>query len=285
MQLTIGAGGHTVPWAVHRTRGRRAEEYFDIMQHAAAFAVTQSEAMTPVAPELTVIVPTFNEAENVPVLVDKLERVLDGQAWEVIFVDDDSADGTAAVVSRLGAKKPHVRCLKRIGRRGLSSAVIDGVACARGDFVAVMDADLQHDERLLTDMLIAFEDEGIDLAIGSRYVGGGGVGEWSRFRHGLSKVATKLSRLVVDAPLHDPMSGFFMIRRAAFAAVVDRLSGAGYKILLDVIASSPRPLRFVELPYEFRPRVHGQSKVNARVFLDYLVMIVEKRAAALGRRA
>ncbi len=234
-------------------------------------------AMTPVMPNLSIVVPTYNEATNVPLLIAKLEEALAGHAWEIVFVDDDSADDTSGVVARVGMEKPHIRCIRRIGRRGLSSAVIEGALSCEAPFIAVMDADLQHDERILPDMLRLLNRGDVDLAIGSRYVGGGGVGEWSRIRQGLSWVATVLSRLIVSAALRDPMSGFFMVRRVSFLTALSHLSGRGYKIMLDLLASSPQPLRFVEVPYEFQPRLHGESKLSARVLYEYAAMIVRKK--------
>ena len=234
-------------------------------------------AMTPVTPNLSIVVPTFNEAANVPLLIAKLEEVLGGQAWELVFVDDDSADGTAGAIHRASAGKPHIRCIRRVGRRGLSSAVIEGALSCNAPYIAVMDADLQHDERILPAMLRFLNRGDVDLAIGSRYAGGGGVGEWSAFRKSLSRIATAASRLILSATLHDPMSGFFMVRRAAFHAAQSHLSGRGYKILLDLLASSPQPLRFVEVPYEFQPRLHGESKLSVGVLYEYGVMIARKR--------
>ena len=246
------------------------------MQDLKAAAV-DAAAMTPVLPNLSIVVPTYNEAANVPLLIAKLEDALAGHSWEIVFVDDDSADDTSGAVARAGADKPYIRCIRRIGRRGLSSAVIEGALSCDSPYIAVMDADLQHDERILPDMLRMLNRGDVDLAIGSRYVGGGGVGEWSRMRQGLSRFATVLSRLVVSAALRDPMSGYFMMRRGAFHAALSHLSGRGYKIMLDLLASSPQPLRFVEVPYEFQPRLHGESKLSLRVLYEYAVMIFRKR--------
>ena len=237
-------------------------------------------AMTPVTPDLSVVVPTFNEAANVRPLIARLENVLAGQVWEAIFVDDNSPDATAQVITQVANSKPHIRCIRRIGRRGLSSAVIEGVLNSAAPYVAVMDADLQHDEQILPAMLRALSGGAVDLAIGSRYVSGGETGEWSPFRRAMSRLATTLSRLLVTHALKDPMSGFFMVRRASFVAAISLLSGTGYKILLDLLASTPQPLRFVEIPYEFRPRLHGESKLSARVLAQYAMMLVQKRVPA-----
>ncbi len=225
---------------------------------------------------LSVIAPTFNESKNVPELIERLEACLGHLVWEVIFVDDDSPDQTAALVRQIAQTKPYVRCLQRFGRRGLSTAVIEGIASSSAPYVAVIDADLQHDESLLAQMLPLITSRDLDLIVGSRYINGGGMGQLSSARQAMSKFATRLSRLIMPFDLTDPMSGFFMAKRQSFAAATPYLSGAGYKILLDFVASSPRPLEHMELPYEFRPRLHGESKIDAMVLFEYLVLLLEK---------
>lgn len=230
--------------------------------------------------ELSVVTPTFNERDNVLELVSRLEKALAGIAWEVVFVDDDSPDGTSDVVRRLAQVNPHVRCVHRIGRRGLSRAVVEGALATAAPYVAVIDADMQHDETLLPRMLARLEEGDVDVVVGSRYAAGGSVDGWAASRVRLSHLATALSRLVVTANLTDPMSGFFVIRREAFLGAVRRLSGEGYKILLDLFASSPVPLRFAEVPYSFRDRFAGESKVDSAVLWESLMLIVDK---TLGR--
>ncbi len=226
--------------------------------------------------ELTVVLPTFNERGNVEPLIARLEEVLAGIEWEAIFVDDDSQDGTAEQVRAIGRHKPYIRCLQRLGRRGLSTACIEGVLASSAPFLAVMDADLQHDETLLPRMLDALKSEALDIVIGSRYAAGGGVGDWDQSRARISDLATRLSRLVVKADLRDPMSGFFMMRRPAFEAAARDLSGQGFKILIDLFASAPRPLAFKELPYQFRQRQHGESKLDTLVAWEYLQLLLDK---------
>jgi dolichol-phosphate mannosyltransferase len=226
--------------------------------------------------ELAVIVPTLNERGNIPVLVERLHATLRGVAWEVVFVDDDSPDGTAEAARALARRDPRVRVLQRIGRRGLSSACIEGILATSAPVVAVMDADLQHDERLLPHMLAAVRGEEIDLAIASRHVAGGSIGALAGERARISDVATRLSRLIVKADVTDPMSGFFVVRRTAFAASLRNLSGQGFKILLDLIASAPQPLRFREFPYAFRARQFGESKLDAMAIWEYLMLIADK---------
>ena len=227
--------------------------------------------------ELSVVAPTFNEKENVPELTTRLERALAGHSWEIVFVDDDSPDGTADVVRELAQVKSNVRCLHRIGRRGLSRAVVEGILATSAPYIAVIDADLQHDEGLLPKMLARLREGDIDIVIGSRYCAGGSMGDLHSSRVAMSQFATRLARLVISANLTDPMSGFFMIRRDAFLRAVRNLSGEGYKILLDLFASSPIPLRFAELPFTFQERVAGESKLDSAVMWEYLLLIVDKR--------
>ena len=227
-------------------------------------------------PELAVIIPTLNERDNVPLVVERLNRVLAGIAWEAIFVDDDSPDGTADAVRALGRRQANIRCLQRLGRRGLASACIEGILASAAPYAAVMDGDLQHDESLLPAMLAKIKSERLDVVVASRYVEAGSLGEWQRSRVMISNLAGRLGRLVIKAELTDPMSGFFVIKRDAFNAALRGLSGQGFKILLDLFASSPRPLAFAELPLNFRQRLHGESKLDAMVAWEYLVLLLEK---------
>ena len=230
--------------------------------------------------EISVIVPTFNERDNVLELVSRLERCLAGRAWEVIFVDDDSPDDTAALVRRLAQQDRRVRCLQRIGRRGLSSACVEGMLASGAPVLAVMDGDLQHDEELLPRMLDVLKQGNADVVVGTRYSAGGGVGQWEASRARMSRFATRLSRYVVRADISDPMSGFFALRREAFEAAVRQLSSIGFKILLDLVASSPAPLRICELPYQFRTRRAGESKLDSQAVWEYLMLLVDKLVGA-----
>jgi dolichol-phosphate mannosyltransferase len=226
--------------------------------------------------ELSVVVPTFNERGNVAELVRRLDAALDGRSWEVIFVDDDSPDGTAEFVRALGRTDRRVRCIQRIGRRGLSSACIEGILASTAPYQAVMDADLQHDETLLPRMMDALQLGDLDIVVGSRYVAGGGLGDLRESRARISRFATRLSRLVLRSDLTDRMSGFFMIRREAFAERVRALSGIGFKILLDLFASSGQPLRYQEMPYRFRGRFSGESKLDTQAVWEYLMLLLDK---------
>jgi dolichol-phosphate mannosyltransferase len=232
------------------------------------------------APELSIVVPTYNEAENVPLLVEKLNVALAGIDWEVIFVDDDSRDGTARVARGLAQTSGgRVRVVQRIGRRGLSSACVEGALASSAPYIAVMDGDLQHDERLLPRMLQALRD-GNEIAVGSRFVPGGDVGEFAANRIKISKAGARLAKLVVKQELSDPMSGFFMLRRDVFEAVVRNLSAKGFKILLDIFASAPRPLKAVELPFTFGSRIKGESKLDTMVAWEYGMLLLDKMLGA-----
>lgn len=227
-------------------------------------------------PDLTVVVPTFNERPNVEPLVELLAAALDGIAWEVIFVDDDSSDGTAASVRAVARRDRRVRCVQRIGRRGLSSACIEGILASSAPCVAVMDADLQHDERLLPRMYRALQEEPWDLVVGSRHVAGGSSAGLNDRRKRISALGAVLARLVTRAEITDPMSGFFMVKREVFEGAVRRLSAQGFKILLDLLASADRPLRIKELAYEFRPRRHGESKLDTLVAWEFGMLLADK---------
>jgi len=226
--------------------------------------------------ELSIVIPTFNERSNVAELARRLDATLTGIRWEAIFADDNSPDDTARVVRELSREDGRVRVVHRIGRRGLSSACIEGMLASSAPYVAVMDADLQHDEKLLPRMLDDLRQHDLDLVIGSRYAAGGSLGELAADRARISKLATALSRLVLQADLKDPMSGFFMLRREVLMEAMPRLSGIGFKILLDILASAPRPLRLVERPYTFRARHSGDSKLDSFVAWEYIMMLLDK---------
>jgi dolichol-phosphate mannosyltransferase len=231
----------------------------------------------PAAPlEVSIVVPTFNERLNVTELVARIERALRGISWELIFVDDDSPDGTSAEVKAIAVRDSRIRCLRRIGRRGLSSACIEGMLAAAAPVLVVMDADLQHDESKIPAMLAALEAEGAELVIASRYTEGGAIGNWDKTRALMSRVATRLSRMVCRQHISDPMSGFFMIRAEALDRCVRGLSGTGFKILLDIVASSPGVLQIAEVPYTFRERLHGESKLDSLVMWDFGMLLAEK---------
>jgi dolichol-phosphate mannosyltransferase len=234
---------------------------------------SQSRALIP---ELSVVIPTFKERGNIEVLVQRLDAVLSGIAWEAIFVDDDSPDGTADAVKRIASEDPRVRCLKRISRRGLAGACIEGMLSSSAPYVAVMDADLQHDEKLLPRMFAVLKSGGGDMVVGSRYVAGGSSTGLSKRRSAISRFATSLARRLTGVDLSDPMSGFFMMRRDRFDPLAGLLSTQGFKILLDIVITAKGGLRIVEEPYVFAARSHGESKLDAQVGLDFLGLLLAK---------
>lgn len=244
---------------------------------AAAVPLRVEQEPAPAAPlDLSIIVPTFNERQNVRELIARVERALAGLRWEMILVDDDSPDGTNAEVRSIAVRDSRIRCLRRIGRRGLASACIEGMLASSAPTLVVMDADLQHDERKIPDMLAALETQHAQLVIASRYMTGGATGEWNDTRAAMSRLATRASRIVCRQPISDPMSGFFMIRAETLEACVRRLSGTGFKILLDIIASAPERLRVAEVPYTFRTRLHGESKLDSLVVWDFGMLLADK---------
>jgi dolichol-phosphate mannosyltransferase len=226
--------------------------------------------------ELSIVVPTFNERDNVVELVQRLTRALGDSDWEVVFVDDDSPDGTADLVRELAGGNSRVRCLQRIERRGLSSACVEGLLSSSAPYLAVIDGDLQHDEQLLPRMLEILKKSDVDIVVGSRYAPGGDISDWSAKRARMSRIAVRLSRVLVPEELTDPMSGFFMMRRSVLRSSVHRLSGIGFKILADLFASSTEKLRFRELPYRFKVRQAGESKLDSVTAWDYLMLLLDK---------
>lgn len=220
-------------------------------------------------PEVTLVVPTYNERENIPILVGRLESVLQDKAsFEIIIVDDNSPDGTWQVAQDLASRKPHVRCLRRIDRRGLSSAVIDGFALARAPLLGVIDADLQHDETILPQMIAQADSH--DVVIGSRLSAGGGIDRtWSWHRRLMSWTATKLAQIVLGVRISDPMTGYFLVQKHVFEGVAEHLNPMGFKILLEIIYRA-KGSRVAEVGYVFRTRQHGESKLTTSVIMDYL---------------
>lgn len=222
------------------------------------------------------MVPTFNERDNAPVLFERIGAALERIPFEVIFVDDDSPDRTWQTVRSLAQNDTRVRCIRRIGRRGLSGACIEGILSSSAPFVAVMDADLQHDETRLSAMLALLQDGEAELAVGSRYVGGGSADSFSSTRASGSRFATEIARRLLHVEIADPMSGFFMVRRDCFEELAPSLSEQGFKILLDVIATAKGQLRTVEVPYTFGTRMHGESKLDSLVVMDFLGLVLAK---------
>jgi dolichol-phosphate mannosyltransferase len=210
-----------------------------------------------------------------------LDKALAGIAWEAIFVDDDSPDGTAVAVRELGQRDPRARILQRVGRRRLSSACIEGILSTAAPFIAVIDGDMQHDETVLPRMLALAQTGRFDIVIGSRNIEGGSMGDFAANRVWLSDMGSRISNFVCKCRVSDPMSGYFLVTQEFFHSVVRRLTGTGFKILVDILASAERPVRVAEVPYHFRARRMGVSKLEVNVELEYLFLVVDKFAGGV----
>jgi dolichol-phosphate mannosyltransferase len=226
-------------------------------------------------PKLAIVIPTFNESGNVQTLLERISLTLSKIEWEVVFVDDDSPDGTSQLIRHMADSNSRVRLIQRIGRRGLASACVEGMLSTSAPYIAVMDADLQHDESILPKMLETLESRPLDVVVASRHAGGS-MGDFSRSRVWLSNLGKKLATFVCHAEITDPMSGFFMIRASYLYEVMHRLSQSGFKILVDLLASSRRPVRAAEVPYTFRSRLSGESKLDSSVLTSYLYLLVDQ---------
>ena len=230
---------------------------------------------------LSLVVPTYNEHDNIVPLLDHVRAAMAGRLLEICVVDDDSPDETWKIAGEYARSHPEVALIRRRKERGLSGAVIEGFRRARGDLLAVMDADLSHDPALLPSLVDAVLT-GADIAVGSRRIPGGGADLWPWYRHLASDGATGLARWALRVPLTDPMSGYFVMRRDVFESVHDRLRTRGYKILLEIVARADG-LKIVELPYIFRARRQGVSKMSARVAAQFLTSLWMLRRDARAR--
>jgi len=227
--------------------------------------------------ELAIVIPTFNEHENVVLIIEHLARALDGINYEVIIVDDDSPDGTARLVCEIARCNRQVRVVQRIWRRGLASACVEGMMSTAAPYIAVMDADLQHDERILPAMLAKIRGNHLDLVVATRNAPGGGMGEFAQRRVFLSNLGVTFSRWISGTQITDPMSGFFVVSRDFMQEVARSVSAIGFKILLDLITSARRPIRIAEVPYKFRNRLHGDSKLDVKIGLEFIQLLLDKR--------
>jgi len=228
-------------------------------------------------PEISIVIPTFNETDNIVEVIESVTMALVDVAWEIIVVDDDSPDGTAARVKQIARDDSRIRCLHRINRRGLAGACIEGMLSSSAPYLVVMDADLQHDTSILPKMLDVLRADQADLVIGSRYTEGGSIGEGlSQMRATISRWAIKIARRMLHIDVQDLMSGYFAIRRDRFDPIASRLAPSGFKILVDIIASAGGRLRTVELGYTFKQRKAGESKLGTRVILDFVALLVDK---------
>jgi dolichol-phosphate mannosyltransferase len=228
------------------------------------------------APELTIVVPTYAERDNIAELVRRLSDTLSGMVWEVVFVDDDSPDGTATLAKTIASQDPRVRCIRRVGRRGLSGACVEGILSSSAPVVAVMDADLQHDETILPQMLRSIR-EGADIAVATRYLEkGSSVEGLSPVRRWGSELATGMAQTLSGIEVSDPMSGFFMLRRDIVEQHAAALSSEGYKLLMDILWTAGKSTKVAEIAYNFRERQAGESKLDTLVTVDYLGLLFSK---------
>lgn len=227
--------------------------------------------------ELAIVLPTLNERANLAPLVARLDAALPGIAWEAIIVDDNSPDGTADEARTIALRDPRIRVIQRIGRRGLASAAIEGMLATAAPIVAVMDADHQHDPGLLTGMFAAVSSGECDIAVASRFAEGASTEAWNQpKREKASTIANALARRLTQVTLTDPMSGYFMLRTQTVRADAHRLSGVGFKILLDILATVDTPLRVKEFPLAFAARAEGASKLDRTIAFEFLVGLYDK---------
>ncbi|MDR2055524.1 MAG: glycosyltransferase family 2 protein [Desulfovibrio sp.] len=227
-------------------------------------------------PQYAVVIPTLNERDNILPTVERLENVLGSLDWEAIFVDDDSGDGTWQLLLSIARTKRRIRYIRRLGRRGLSSACVEGMLSTSATYIAVMDADLQHDAAILPALFAALASSDATVAVGSRYSGQGGIGQWDKTRARMSRFATALAASALLAPCTDPMSGFFAIHRR----IIDKTAGdiflSGFKILFDILTTPGVDLRVKEIPYTFNARIHGDTKLNTSVMIDFAWLLIKK---------
>ncbi|MEB3862143.1 MAG: glycosyltransferase family 2 protein [Desulfurococcales archaeon] len=225
-------------------------------------------------PEISIVVPTYNEAQVIGAFLDKVREELDKhtKCYEIVIVDDDSPDGTWRIVEEESRKDPRVRLVRRTGERGLATAVIRGIREARSSLVIVMDADLQHPPEVIPD-IVRKAREGYDIVVASRYAKGGGVEGWSRARLAISMISSIVSKILVREArkTSDPMSGFFLVRKEAVR--LEDLRPRGYKILLEILAKSPGA-RVADVPYTFKRRAAGDSKLGLRVMADFILHLI-----------
>ena len=234
-------------------------------------------------PLLSVVLPTYNEAANVAAVIERLSAALQNIPHEIMVADDDSPDFTWRIVEGICAQRRDVRLLRRTSKRGLYPAVAEAFAAASGTCLAVMDADLQHDETLLPAMFEALQG-GRDLVVASRHAEGGGTENWGLLRRTMSRAGNSLVSLMLGTPVRDPLSGFFMIDRGAYERIASKLRPRGFKILMDVLRNLPPEARVLELGYVFKPRRAGKSKLGAKVAAEFLLALWEAAAGRLKGR-
>lgn len=230
----------------------------------------------PVPLELTVVVPTLNERGNIDSLLAGIEQAIEGLRWELIFVDDASTDGTPERIYEIAQLDPRIRLIRRFGRRGLASAVVEGALASTTPVIAVLDADLQHDETVIPKLVRPLLAGEADVAVATRYAEGGSTDGWDEKRLRISRAATWAANNLLKTKCTDPMSGLFAVRRETLLAARPRMSSVGYKILFDILASTPTVPRVTEIPYRFGTRLSGDSKLDRAVELEYFELLLDK---------
>ena len=232
--------------------------------------------------ELAIILPTLNERGNLAPLVERIENALGEDGWEVLIVDDDSKDSTADEARAWALTDRRVRLIQRIGRRGLASAAIEGFCATAAPYCTVMDADHQHDPALLPKMLASLKAREADICVASRFADGASTEDWAEpERERLSGIANAMARKLTGVELSDPMSGYFMVPTATVRALVPRLSGIGFKILLDLLATADAPMKVKEFPLNFAKRRGGESKLDRAILFDFLAGLYDKTLGQL----
>ncbi len=226
---------------------------------------------------ISIIIPTYNEIENIDPLIKAIKVILAKYNYEIIFVDDNSPDNTASKIKNIASSNNSIRCIKRIGRRGLSSAVIEGILSSSAQLIIVMDGDMQHDESILPTMIEMLIDEKLDIIVASRFSSGSSFDSFTIIRKTISNIGIFLAKKITGVKLADPMSGFFIIKRDVFDEVAPNLTGLGFKILLDIFAASKKNLNFKEIGFKFKDRKSGVSKLDSLVIWEYLLMLWETK--------
>ena len=230
-------------------------------------------------PSLSIVIPTYNERENISQILEKVRKSLRGVRYEIVFVDDNSPDGTSDEVKVFMQKSPYIHLIHRIGRRGLSGAIIEGIFASNSSLVGVMDCDLQHDETKLLEMLALFKkDNSLDLVIGSRFTENGGIsdGAFSKFRELGSKIVTFMIKKILSINSTDPLSGFFMVKRNSFLRHAKNLQTQGFKILADFLVTSGNTIKVREVGYSFKNRVLGESKMSLLTALELISLVLSQ---------
>jgi len=223
--------------------------------------------------DLSVILPTYNEKENIILILDKIRKVLKDVSYQIIVVDDNSPDGTWEIAQHYAKKHSNIQVIRRLNMKGLSSAILEGFGSSNSKWMVVMDADLQHDEKILVDFVKAFED-GFEIVVGSRKTAGGSIGEWNFLRRVISWVATRMAFFIIKNNVSDPMSGFFGIQKEIFENSIDKINPRGFKLLLELLAHNPH-VKTHEIGFTFNKRQYGKSKLSTNVIFDYLAALYD----------